>query len=83
MTDSCSCIRLANRKMLSLPAGIAFLLLTIAFAPQGMVAQSNVPVVTGNARVDKLLSEMTLAEKMALIRGAYEPAATNQGQAAT
>ena len=67
--------------MLSLPAGIAFLLLTIAFAPQGMVAQNNVPVVTGNARVDKLLSEMTLAEKMALIRGAYEPAATNQGQA--
>lgn len=40
-----------------------------------------VPVITGVPRVDKLLSEMTLDEKMALIRGASEPAATNQGQA--
>ncbi len=45
------------------------------------MAQSTVPVVTGDARVDKLLSQMTLEEKMALIRGASEPAATNQGQA--
>jgi len=40
-----------------------------------------VPSVTGNARVDKLLSQMTLDEKMALIRGASEDPATNQGQA--
>jgi beta-glucosidase len=40
-----------------------------------------VPVVTGDARVDKLLSQMTLEEKMALIRGAFEDPATNQGQA--
>jgi beta-glucosidase len=33
------------------------------------------------ARVDNLLRQMTLEEKMALIRGASEPAATNQGQA--
>jgi beta-glucosidase len=39
------------------------------------------PVVTGNVRVDKLLSQMTLEEKMALIRGASEDAATYQGQA--
>ena len=35
-------------------------------------AQNSVPVVTGDARVDKLLSQMTLEEKMALIRGARE-----------
>jgi beta-glucosidase len=44
-------------------------------------SQDSVPVVTGNARVDKLLSQMTLEEKMALIRGATEDPATNQGQA--
>ena len=44
-------------------------------------SQNSVPVVTGNARVDKLLSQMTLEEKMALIRGASEDPATNQGQA--
>jgi beta-glucosidase len=46
-----------------------------------LVAQSTVPVVTGDARLDKLLSQMTLEEKTALIRGASEDPATNQGQA--
>src|SRR5579872_364171 len=45
------------------------------------VSQTGVPSVAGDARVDKLLSQMTLEEKMALIRGASEDAATNQGQA--
>lgn len=44
-------------------------------------AQNTLPVVTGDARVDKLLSQMTLEEKMALIRGARENPATDQGQA--
>jgi beta-glucosidase len=44
-------------------------------------AQTNAPVVTGDARVDKLLSQMTIEEKIALIRGASEAPATNQGQA--
>ena len=44
-------------------------------------AAQSAPVVTGNIRVDKLLSQMTLQEKMALIRGAFEDPATNQGQA--
>ena len=44
------------------------------------VAQSAVPAVTGNARVDKLLSQMTLEEKTTLIRGAREDPATDQGQ---
>ncbi len=33
------------------------------------------------ARIDRLLKQMTLEEKMNLIRGDVEPAATNQGQA--
>jgi beta-glucosidase len=47
----------------------------------GLSLAQSVPVVTGDARVDKLLSQMTLEEKMALIRGAQEDPATNQGQA--
>lgn len=40
-----------------------------------------VPVVTGDARVDKLLSQMTLQEKMTLIHGTQEDPAVYQGQA--
>ena len=58
---------------------ILFAVLT-SFLATG-AAQTTVPVVTGDARVDKLLSEMTLEEKMALVRGASEDPATNQGQA--
>lgn len=60
---------------------IAIVYLLGAVCAASMAAQARVPTVTGNARVDKLLSEMTLQEKMDLIRGAVEPAATNQGQA--
>ena len=45
-----------------------------------MLAQS-VPVVTGDARVDKLLSQMTLNEKLTLIHGTQEDPAVYQGQA--
>ena len=38
-------------------------------------------VVTGDARVDKLLSEMTLDEKIGMIHGALEGPTTYQGQA--
>src|SRR5271169_592493 len=58
---------------------IAIAVLSVAGA--AVVGQSAVPVVTGDARVDKLLSQMTLEEKTALIRGASENPATNQGQA--
>lgn len=37
--------------------------------------------VTGNPRVDKLLSEMTLREKIDMIHGSHEDPATFQGQA--
>lgn len=40
-----------------------------------------VPVVTGNARVDKLLSEMTLSQKIAVIHGEKDPPEESQGQA--
>ena len=43
-------------------------------------AQS-VPVVTGDARVDKLLSQMTLEEKLTLIHGTQEDPTVYQGQA--
>jgi len=56
------------------------LAVTLAISATAM-AQNPVPVVTGDARVDKLLSEMTLEEKMGLIRGSVENPATNQGQA--
>jgi len=56
---------------------LAFCSLFVATA----LSQNSVPAVTGNVRVEKLLSQMTLEEKMALIRGASEDPATNQGQA--
>ncbi len=40
-----------------------------------------VPVVTGDARVDKLLNQMTLEEKLTLIHGTKEDPAVYQGQA--
>src|SRR5580765_585470 len=57
-----------------------FLAFCSLFAATLALAQS-VPAITGNARVDKLLNQMTLEETMGLIRGAYEDPATNQGQA--
>jgi beta-glucosidase len=60
---------------------VLILFILVATLTAACVAQSAVPVVTGDARVDKLLSQMTFEEKMALIRGASEPPATNQGQA--
>jgi beta-glucosidase len=51
------------------------LLLSAALSAQ------NVPAVTGDARVDKLLSQMTLDEKITLIHGTHEDPAVYQGQA--
>jgi beta-glucosidase len=44
---------------------------------------SSVPVVTGNARVDKILSQMTLEEKIALLHGGTEASPSGVGQAGT
>ncbi len=46
-----------------------------------MTPAQTAPVVTGDARVDNLLSQMTLEEKLALIHGSHEAAAVYQGQA--
>jgi beta-glucosidase len=53
---------------------------TYALGATFVLAQT-VPVVTGDARVDKLLSQMTLEEKMTLIHGTKEDPAVYQGQA--
>ena len=46
-----------------------------------LAAAQQAPVVTGDARVDKLLSQMTLEEKLTLIHGTQEAPAVYQGQA--
>ncbi len=46
-----------------------------------MAAAQAAPVVTGDARVDKLLSQMTLKEKLTLIHGTHEDPSVYQGQA--
>jgi beta-glucosidase len=46
-----------------------------------LASAQSVPVVTGDARVDKLLSQMTLEEKLQLIHGTHEDPAVYQGQA--
>src|SRR5450631_4446315 len=46
-----------------------------------MALAQSVPAVTGDARVDKLLSQMTLQEKLTLIHGTHEDPAVYQGQA--
>jgi beta-glucosidase len=52
----------------------------LVLASTVVLAQA-VPVVTGDARVDKLLSQMTLHEKLTLIHGTHEDPAVYQGQA--
>jgi beta-glucosidase len=47
----------------------------------GLALGQSVPVVTGDARVDKLLSQMTLEEKLTLIHGTHEDPAVYQAQA--
>src|SRR5271157_378181 len=47
----------------------------------GLWSQPVPPQPANDARIDKLLGQMTLEEKMNLIRGAVEAADTNQGQA--
>jgi beta-glucosidase len=62
---------MARKSMLGLVA-LAMALTTTA---------QSVPVVTGDTRVDKLLSQMTLAEKLTLIHGTPEDPKVYQGQA--
>jgi beta-glucosidase len=59
----------------------ACILVSPAHAAKPPQAQHGIPAITGNHRVDKLLSEMTLTEKVGMIEGADENPATFQGQA--
>ncbi len=58
----------------------AALFAALAFYAASARAQ-NVPAVTGDARVDKLLNQMSLEEKLTLIHGTKEDPAVYQGQA--
>ncbi|MFP5234926.1 MAG: beta-glucosidase [Acidobacteriota bacterium] len=58
-----------------------FAMALCGFALAAAAAAQSVPVVTGDARVDKLLSEMTLNEKLTLIHGTQEDPKVYQGQA--
>src|ERR1700733_15599612 len=57
--------------------GIALLGIGVPMA----LGQSGLPTVTSDARVDRLLSQMTLAEKLTLIHDGREDPASYQGQA--
>ena len=59
----------------------AFTIWAVLAAGATMAAGQSVPVVTGDARVDQLLSQMTLEEKITLIHGAQEDPKVYQGQA--
>ncbi len=75
---------LTRRRAATLLAGIPLssLILGAAFAAGAAVAYAQtIPVVTGDARVDKILSQMTLEEKLTLIHGTHEDPSVYQGQA--
>ena len=60
---------------------LAAVTLLAGLSATAAAAGPRVPTVTGNARVDRLLATMTLAEKRTLIHDAREDPATYQGQA--
>jgi beta-glucosidase len=65
----------------TLRAAISAVLGFVLALSAGLALGQSVPVVTGDARVDKLLSQMTLSEKMTLIHGTQEDPRVYQGQA--
>ena len=73
-------LKFTDRSVLSCAGLRVLLVTTLAITALAASAQS-VPVVTGDARVDKLLSQMTLEEKLTLIHGTHEDPAVYQGQA--
>jgi beta-glucosidase len=59
-------------------ATVCLFLMTSSVLAKGQVVPAD---RADEARIDSLLKQMTIEEKMDLIRGDVEPAATNQGQA--
>lgn len=72
-------MKLTSIKRASLIHGV--LIVAAVLASTALAIAQNVPAVTGDARVDKLLTEMTLQEKLMLIHGWHEDPAVYQGQA--
>ncbi len=72
-------MHLSKRTILRL-AGHALFLCALSAMGRVAAAQS-IPVVTGDERVDKILSQMTLEEKLTLIHGTQEDPKVYQGQA--
>ena len=68
------------RRSIATTTGLIYLALPFLAIGLSAAAQS-IPVVTGDARVDKLLSQMTLQEKLTLIHGTHEDPKEYQGQA--
>lgn len=61
---------------------IAFIVLFLLCTGQSFAQTPKaVPIITGNTRVDELISKMTFEEKISMIHGMEEPRETNQGQA--
>jgi beta-glucosidase len=73
-----SAAHLANRT--SLGPTLILAITAIRLAATIGFAQS-APVVTGDARVDRLLGQMTMEEKLTLIHGTHEDPSVYQGQA--
>jgi beta-glucosidase len=68
--------------LLQISALFIFGTAAVAFAQNSSKqASATTPVVTGDARVDKLLSRMTLTEKIAVIHGDKDPPEESQSQA--
>ncbi|MGD0481637.1 MAG: glycoside hydrolase family 3 C-terminal domain-containing protein [Terracidiphilus sp.] len=67
-------------KNLFSPASVLVLFLSFVLFGAGCSIAQQAPI-TGNARVDRLLGQMTLDEKIAMIHGAGEDASTYQGEA--
>ena len=61
--------------------GVLWCSLTVLGISVATIEAQRVPTITGDARVDKLLSQMTLEEKINLIDGSHEDPAVYQGQA--
>jgi beta-glucosidase len=68
-------------KSLFCSAPISALGAAILYIGASVAIAQAIPQVTGDARVDKLLSQMTLEEKLTLIHGTNEDPAVYQGQA--
>jgi len=62
-------------------ARLTLIIVSGVMVPTVLLCQAVPREQANEARIEKLLGQMTLEEKMQLIRGEVEPAGTNQGQA--